>query len=221
MRVVAVVPMRHHSERVRGKNYRLLGGRPLYAHIVSTLLSTPGVHEVVIDTDSDVITDDAKTRFPGVRVVPRPRHLRSGLIPMNDVLLNTVTEIDADLVLQTHSTNPFLGAETMGSALQAFTAARSAFDSAFSVTRLQARLWSERGKPMNHDPSVLLRTQDLEPVYLENSCFYVFTPETLRALGNRVGQSPLMIEVPALEAHDIDEESDLVLAEIMLSSGVV
>jgi len=74
---------------------------------------------------------------------------------------------------------------------------------------------------LNHDPSVLLRTQDLEPVYLENSCFYVFTPETLRALGNRVGQSPLMIEVPALEAHDIDEESDLVLAEIMLSSGVV
>jgi CMP-N-acetylneuraminic acid synthetase len=213
--------MRHESERVPGKNYRPLAGRPLYSHIVATLLATSGVDEVVIDTDSNTIMDDATERFPSVRVVRRPEHLRAGAIAMNDVLLNSIGQLEADVVLQTHSTNPFLRSATIEEALAAFTAARDHHDSAFGVTRLQARLWNATGRPLNHDPAVLLRTQDLEPVYLENSCFYIFAPDTLRKLGNRVGMHPLMVEVPALEAHDIDEESDFAVAEAMHAAGVV
>jgi CMP-N-acetylneuraminic acid synthetase len=76
-------------------------------------------------------------------------------------------------------------------------------------------LWSPDGRPLNHDPAVLLRTQDLEPVMLENSCFYVFTADVLRRLGNRIGDRPVMVEVAALEAVDIDEESDFALAEAL------
>ena len=215
MSTAALVPMRHHSERVLGKNFRVLGDRPLYQHIVGTLLGVPEIDEVVIDTDSETIIEQAASAFPEVRVLLRPEHLRAGEIPMNDVLLNTIRQLDADVFLQTHSTNPFLSAATISEALRRYAAGREAgtHDSLFTVTRLQARLWSETAEPINHDPAVLLRTQDLAPVYLENSCGYVFARETLQERGNRIGERPVLFEIDHLEAIDIDEERDFRLAE--------
>jgi CMP-N-acetylneuraminic acid synthetase len=215
VKIAALVPMRHSSERVPGKNYRVLGDRPLYQHIVGTLLEVPEIDEVVIDTDSQTIMEQAASAFPNVRVLERPQHLRAGEIPMNDVLLNTIRQLDADVFLQTHSTNPFLTAQTIGAALRHYVEGRESgtHDSLFTVTRLQARLWSEKAEPINHDPSVLLRTQDLPPVFLENSCGYVFTRDTLVERGNRIGASPLLFEVDHIEAIDIDEERDFRLAE--------
>lgn len=211
-RAVAIVPMRHNSERVPGKNYRLLAGIPLYHHIVRTLSSVPDIDLVVIDTDSDFIINDCAEHFPHVRVLLRPEHLRAGEIAMNDVLLNTLDQVDADVVLQTHSTNPFLKAETVSAALSKFNRPGREFDSIFSVTRLQARLWDAANRPVNHDPSVLLRTQDLAPLFVENSCFFIFTPELLRERGNRIGIRPYMVEMAPLEAVDIDTEEDFSLA---------
>lgn len=211
-RTVAVVPMRHNSERVQGKNYRPLAGIPLYHHVVRTLASVPEIDLIVVDTDSDVITNDCAENFPKVRVLLRPEHLRDGTIAMNDVLLNTLDQVDADVVLQTHSTNPFLKADTVSAALKLFMTPDREFDSIFSVTRLQARLWDAHNRPVNHDPSVLLRTQDLAPLFIENSCFFIFTPELLRERGSRIGAHPLMVEMTHLEAVDIDTEEDFSLA---------
>ena len=216
---VAIVPMRHSSERVPGKNYRPLGGIPLYHHVVRTLSAVPEIDSIVIDTDSDFIIDDCADHFPHVRVLLRPENLRDGNIAMNDVLLNTLDQVDADIVLQTHSTNPFLKAATISDALRLFTTPGSEFDSVFSVTRLQARLWDADVHPVNHDPAVLLRTQDLAPLFIENSCFFIFTPELLRQRGNRIGSRPLMVEMAPLEAVDIDTEEDFALAAAIAESG--
>jgi CMP-N-acetylneuraminic acid synthetase len=207
-RVVALVPMRHTSERVPGKNYRPLGGRPLFHHIVATLRSCPEIDEVAIDTDSEQIRADATVSFPGVLVLERPEHLRAGTVPMNEVLLHDTALVDADLYLQTHSTNPLLRAATISKAIQRFLAERARHDSLFGVTRLQTRLWRADGTPLNHDPAVLLRTQDLEPVFEENSCIYLFTRELLADRGTRIGARPLLYEIPRDEAWDIDEEVD-------------
>jgi CMP-N-acetylneuraminic acid synthetase len=214
LKITAIVPMRHNSERVPGKNYRTLGDRPLYRHIVQTLLEVPEVSEVVIDTDSPTILEDAAGTFPEVNLLERPEHLRAGDTPMNDVLLNTVAQLDADFFLQTHSTNPFLTAATISSGLRRLAQHDDA-DSMFSVTRLQARLWNKDIKPLNHDPAVLLRTQDLDPIYLENSCMYVFSRETLLSRRNRIGLRPLVVEINGHEALDIDEESDFQVAELI------
>ena len=216
---LAVVPMRHNSERVPGKNYRPLAGIPLYHHVVRTLSAVPEIDSIVIDTDSNFIIEDCAARFPLVRVLLRPESLRDGNIAMNDVLLNTLDQVDADIVLQTHSTNPFLKAATISDALRLFTTPGSEFDSVFSVTRLQARLWDSDVHPVNHDPAVLLRTQDLAPLFIENSCFFIFTPELLRQRGNRIGSRPLMVEMAPLEAVDIDTEEDFALATAIAESG--
>ena len=216
---LAVVPMRHNSERVPGKNYRPLAGMPLYHHVIRTLSAVPEIDSVVIDTDSDFIIEDCATHFPHVRVLLRPENLRDGSIAMNDVLLNTLDQVNADIVLQTHSTNPFLKASTVSAALKLFDKPGSEFDSVFSVTRLQARLWDADIRPVNHNPAVLLRTQDLAPLFIENSCFFIFTPQLLRERGNRIGSNPLMFEMDALEAVDIDVEEDFALAVALAESG--
>ncbi|OCB15982.1 cytidylyltransferase domain-containing protein [Mycobacterium intracellulare] len=220
-RTVAVVPMRHNSERVPRKNYRPLAGIPLYHHVVRMLSSVPEVDLIVVDTDSDLITDDCAKNFPHVQVVARPQHLRDGGIAMNDVLRNTLDQIYADIVLQTHSTNPFLKADTVSAALQLFTAHDRECDSVFSVTRLQARLWDAESRPINHDPSMLLRTQDLPPLFIENSCFFIFTPKLLREHGSRIGARPFMVEIAPLEAVDIDTEEDFSLAAAIAERGEI
>ena len=118
-KIAAIVPMRHSSERVPGKNYRDFAGVPLYHRIVNSLLGCSLIAEVVIDTDSPTIWEDATKYFPQVKLLERPEHLREGSTPMNDVLLNTVNQIEADYYLQTHSTNPVLKAETINNAVQA------------------------------------------------------------------------------------------------------
>ena len=214
--IVALVPMRHHSQRVPGKNYRPLAGRPLYQHIITTLLQCPEISQVVVDTDSPIIMLGLQEHFPQVKVLERPEHLRADSVPMNEILVYDTSQAPADLYLQTHSTNPLLSATVISGAIQALLQSFPAYDSLFSVTRLQTRLWDQLGRAINHNPAVLLQTQDLPPVFEENSCLYIFQRQTLLARRNRLGERPLMYEIPAAQAWDIDEEIDFAITEFLM-----
>jgi CMP-N-acetylneuraminic acid synthetase len=215
-KVVALVPMRHHSERVPGKNYRMLNGKPLYTHIIDTLLAVPEITRVVVDTDSPVILEGLRRDYPQVGAIERPEHLRAGTIPMNEILLHDTSLEQADLYLQTHSTNPLLRATTLSAAVCALRDNYPAYDSLFGVTRLQTRLWDQLARPINHNPAILLRTQDLPPTFMENSCVYLFTRQSLEQRHNRLGERPYMFEINAAEAWDIDEELTFQIVDLLL-----
>lgn len=214
-KIAALVPMRHSSERVPGKNYRDLAGKPLYAHIIETLLACPEISEIVVNTDSPVIKEGLNTNFPSVIVIDRPEELRMGMTPMNEILIYDTEIVEADFYLQTHSTNPLLKAATVSKAIHTFLNNLGEHDSLFGVTRLQTRLYDQMGIAVNHNPQELLRTQDLPPIFEENSCIYIFDKETLHQKGHRLGDSPLMFEVDASEAWDIDEEFDFLIADFL------
>jgi CMP-N-acetylneuraminic acid synthetase len=209
MKIAAIVPMRHSSERVKGKNYRDFAGKPLYHRVIDSLLACDAISEVVIDTDSPTILEDAAKHYPTVKLLERPEHLRAGEIPMNDVLLNTIGQLEADFFLQTHSTNPLLSADSVKRGVDLFLKNYPIYDSLFTVTRLQTRLWDPLSRAVNHNPNILLRTQDLPPIYEENSCLYIFSEDILKRKHNRIGDRPFMLEIPAEEAQDIDVELDL------------
>jgi len=215
-KLTALVPMRHHSQRVPGKNYRLLAGRPLFHHIIETLLSVSEINEVVVDTDSEPVMDGLRKNFPGVKIIDRPQGLRADDIPMNDILIHDTDLYPADFYLQTHSTNPLLKPETVSRAIDLFLADHPSHDSLFSVTRWQTRLYDQHGNAMNHNPGELIQTQDLPPVYEENSCLYIFNRANLIAKQHRISDHPLMFEIPADEAWDIDEELDFEICEFLL-----
>jgi len=215
--VVALVPMRHTSERVSEKNYREIAGKPLFHHIIETLKSSSLVSKIVVDTDSPTIKRGLQEGFPDVLVIDRPDHLVGSTVPMNDVLAYDLGMIDGEFFLQTHSTNPLLRSETVSAAIELFFKNFPTFDSLFSVTRLQTRLWDEVGRPVNHDPNILLRTQDLPPLFEENSCLYIFERGTFLRTKNRLGDRPYMLEIGSEEAWDIDEEIDFSVVEFLLS----
>ena len=214
-RIVALVPMRHHSERVSGKNYRPFAGRMLYHHIIDSLLSCKFIAGVIIDTDSPAIMKDASQQFPQVQLVERPENLRADTVPMNDVLLYDITKVESDYYLQTHSTNPLLSTETITRAIGLFIDKYLSYDSLFSVTSVRRRLWDSLARAINHNPAILLRTQDLPPVYEENSCLYIFNRSILETRHNRIGERPLMFEIDPIEAWDIDNELDFRIGEFL------
>ena len=216
MKIAALVPIRHHSQRVPGKNYRPLAGKPLFHHILSTLLACPEISQVVVDTDSPPVMDGLRQHFPSVHILERPEALRADTVPMNEILMYDTSQVEADLYLQTHTTNPLLRQETVSRAIQTLLDSYPAYDSLFSVTRLQTRLWDALGRAINHNPAILLQTQDLPPVYEENSCMYIFSRETLLKRRNRLGERPLMFEIEAAEAWDIDEELDFAITDFLM-----
>lgn len=213
--VVAIVPMRHSSERVKGKNYRDFAGKPLFHRVIDTLLDCPKIDKVIIDTDSPTIKEQCEKIYPQVLILERPAHLTDGSIPMNNVLLNTCNTVESNFYLQTHSTNPLLSSKTISDALDKFLANYPVHDSLFTVTRLQQRLWDPLARAINHNPSILLRTQDLPATYIENSCMYLFTKETLEKKWNRIGDRPLLFEMEEVEAQDIDVELNFKVAEFL------
>ena len=214
--ITALLPMRHFSQRVLEKNYRKFVGSPLYRHVVNALLESKQIGEIVIDTDSPTIIEDCRATYGSqIKILERPSHLCAPEIPMNRVLLNTVSQVAGDYFLQTHSTNPLLQANTISEAVDFFfKGVRSGeCDSAFSVTKRQVRLWGAGNIPLNHDPMELKQTQDLEPFYEENSCLFLFSREVLMSKKNRIGDNPVMFEIDVLEALDIDDVNDFTLAE--------
>jgi CMP-N-acetylneuraminic acid synthetase len=216
MKLIALIPMRHHSQRVPGKNYRDLAGKPMYQHIIETLLAVPEINEIVVDTDSDPVMSGLREHFPQVKIINRPERLRADNVPMNEILMCDTEQFPADFYLQTHSTNPLLRPETISKAIKLLLTNYPKNDSLFSVTRWQTRLYFQDGRAINHNPNELIQTQDLPPVYEENSCMYIFTRGNLVKKHHRIGDTPLMFEIPRLEAVDIDEEPDFQIADILM-----
>ena len=218
--IAALVPMRHHSQRVPGKNFRPLAGKPLFHHIIGSLLACPEISQVVVDTDSPPIMEGLKQHFPTVRILERPEELRGDAISMNEILVYDTSLVEADFYLQTHTTNPLLRPGTISRAIQTLIANIPEYDSLFSVTRLQVRLWDHLGRAINHNPAILLQTQDLPPVFEENSCIYIFTQTNLINRLNRLGERPYMFEMDASEAWDIDEELDFAITEFLMQQAL-
>ena len=213
-KIVALVPMKEHSERVPNKNIRDFCGKPLYHHILTSLEACPYISQIYIDTDSSFIANEAPKHFD-VQIIDRPLELRSDFTTTNEIINYDLSNIEAEYFIQTHSTNPLLRSETITRAIEMFLHNLPNCDSLFSVTRLQTRLWNAKGRPINHDPCILLRTQDLQPIYEENSNLYLFTRETIEKRRNRIGERPLMFEMDPVEAWDIDEEIDFRIAEFL------
>lgn len=211
--LTALVPMKHHSERVSGKNYRPFCGKPLFHWVLTALNESKHVGPIIVNTDSERIADEV-IKF-GAIVLERPEHLRGDMITIEPLIKWDLAHSSGEYYLQTHSTNPLLTPDTLDRAVEQFFS-HPENDSLFSVTPMRTRFYWPDGRPVNHDPKHLTRTQDLPPIYEENSCIYVFSRSAFEKTGHRTGERPLMFEMHSLEAVDIDDEQDFEIAELTM-----
>lgn len=229
MRICAILPLKHNSQRVKGKNYRNFNGKPLFTYILDNLLKCKNIDLIIIDTNSSVIKNMIHEMYKNthpdtILIYDRPSHLCACDVPMNDILKNVIEQLDLDYTffLQTHSTNPLLKSETIENAINDFIEKEKlGYDSLFSVKSLQTRLYTktlDKVNALNHNPEELKQTQDLEPLYEENSCLYIFKKETLFKKNHRIGFNPHLYVMNDIESTDIDTEYDFTIAELLHKS---
>ena len=213
--ITALVPMKGHSERIPGKNIKDLCGKPLFAWIIDTLKECSFVKQVVVNTDSEEISKLIKKRYSDVYIHQRPQNLCGDFVSMNKIIEYDLSKIEGNYFLQTHSTNPLLTSKTLQKAAEVF----QKNESVFSVTRHQSRFFDSNFKPINHNPKELIRTQDLPPIYEENSNFYFFSREVFNKNKMRLGENPYLFEMDALEAVDLDYPIHWALAEALIKNS--
>jgi len=212
--------MKAHSERVKGKNFRDLAGKPLFRWILDSLLDIDEISQVVINTDArHILAENGLTESDRVQIRDRRADLCGDFVSMNRILEDDINHVAADLYVMTHTTNPLVTSETICRGLAELEAAPEK-DSLFTVNRIQTRFYREDTSPVNHDPNNLLRTQDLEPWFEENSCLYYFTKDSFVKTQARIGEHPMMMVTPPLESLDIDEPHDWEMVSALLTTRI-
>lgn len=214
-KVVALLPMKGISERVPGKNLKLFDGKPLYHRVLNSLLESDKISDVYINTDCPKISFDTKANFKNrVHIIKRPEKLQGNYVSMNKIIKHDTSKFTNTHFLQTHSTNPFLSKKTIEGAIEMYfrNLENDSADSLFSVTKVQKRFYTSDCRPLNHNPEMLV-TQHLEPIFEENSCFYIFSNKSFMAAQSRIGKSPKMYHMSQRESLDIDTPDDFIIAE--------
>ena len=214
MKRVAFVPIRLNSQRVEGKNLRELGGRPLMTYLLKTLTQVENIDEVYLYCSNP----DVQQYLPeGVKFLQRDERLDSNTTLGEEIYDAFTSEVDADIYILAHATSPFIRTATIADAVARVESGE--YDSAFSAERVQTFAWWD-GKPLNYSLDRVPRTQDLEPVYVETSAFFVFEREVWRSKRRRIGERPYMAVTDRIESMDIDNPDDFLLAEAIVAANL-
>tara|TARA_B100000686_G_C16654509_1_gene897370 strand:- start:206 stop:898 length:693 start_codon:yes stop_codon:yes gene_type:complete len=209
--VVALLPMKAHSERITAKNFRDFAGRPLFRWVLDTLMSIKMINKIIINTDArHILAQHGIVSNHQILIRDRPSQLCGGEVSMNRIIENDVENVKADIYLMTHTTNPLMSSGTIISALEKYIEVMDSktHDSLFSVDEIQTRFYRAGGDPINHDPDNLIRTQDLEKWYEENSNLYIFSRNSFASTNARIGKTPFLFVSPKFESIDIDTQDD-------------
>lgn len=209
MKVVAFATVKLNSERVPHKNLQPIGSKPLCYHIVNTALQVEEIDEVYVYCSDEAVVDAIPSE---ARFLQREKWLDGSEIKAKDTYTAFLKDVDADIYIAMCTTSPFTQKETLENALKKVLF--EGYDSAFSAKRMQTFAWYQ-GNPINYDLDNVPRTQDMEPVFVETSAFFIFKKEIWTKYGRRIGFHPYIQEVGEIEAVDIDTMEDLEFAQVL------
>lgn len=212
MKVVAVVPMKLNNSRLPQKNTKpFTNGDPLCTYILNTLKSVEGIDDIYVFCSNP----DIQEFIPdGIRYLKRSENLDTDTASMTDVLTSFSEAVDADVYVMTHTTAPFVSKDSIKKGLDKVVSKE--YDSSFAAEKIQDFLW-KNGSPMNYNLDRIPRTQDLEPLYMETSGFYIYTREVMKEKHRRIGDNPYIVEVNKIEGIDIDELEDFQMADAIFN----
>lgn len=215
--ISAIIPIKENSQRVPQKNFRIFCGQPLFSYIISTLLSIEIIDKIIINTDSKNIEKMICNKFNLNKIViyHRPKHLCGDDISVNLLIEDTLNHFQGNHFIQTHVTNPCITAHTISDAINKYFSSLQLNDSCISVNKFYSRFYNSEFMPINHHINELKQTQDLPPIYEDNSCFYIFSRNVINKFKRRIGEHPLLYSIPRLESVDIDTEDDFNIAELI------
>ena len=207
MKIVSFIPIKLNNQRLPGKNTMMLNGRPMCDYIFKTICEVKGIDERYVYCSDEAIMPYLPE---GLNFLKRDPYLDGFQVKGLEIVDRFVKDIDADIYVLTHVTQPFTKASSIEYALQKVVSGE--YDSAFSAVVLQDYMWKD-GKPFNYDMKNIVRTQDLDPIYMETGAFFIFRKEVYTELGQRIGNNPYIHEIDQFEAVDVDTAEDFEFAK--------
>lgn len=208
-KVVSFIPIKLNNQRLPGKNLMELEGKPLCNYIFNTINKVDAIQEKYVYCSDATIEDYIPD---GLTFLKRDSCLDGLQIKGLEIIDRFVKDIDADIYVLTHVTQPFTKAKSIQKALEKVLSGE--YDSAFSAVKLQDYMWMN-GKPLNYDMKNIVRTQDLNPIYMETGAFFIFRKEVFTKMHQRIGKNPYMYVIDKFEAVDIDTAEDFEFAKIV------
>lgn len=219
-KTVALLPIKHNSERVKDKNFKIFLGKPLFHWILEGLLRVSEIDKIIINTDAqDRLLDKGLILTEKIIIRERRKNLCGDGVSMNLIIQDDINAVESETYIMTHTTNPLIKTATIEKALRYFKN-QNKCDSLFTTNKVQTRFYDQDSKPINHNPDNLVKTQDLPIWFEENSCLYIFTPQSFKKNNARIGSSPIMFPIPKIESIDIDDSEDWFIAESVMDSIV-
>ena len=216
MKTVAFIPIKLNNERTPGKNIKVFSdGTPLIHFVQKNLLKVHGIDELYVYCSNAAIQPYI---LSGIQFLARPDSLDTSATRCNDIINAFCAAVPADIYVMAHATSPFVTGAHIQECLDAVKS--GAYDSAIAAVKMQNFIWY-KNRPLNFDISNNLRTQDMEPIWVELSTPFVFTKEAYRLHGGRTGDNPYRCECSSVEGIDIDYPEDFVLADAVYRAGLV
>lgn len=211
MKIVSFIPIKLNNQRFPGKNTMLLNGKPTCDYIFKTISDVDTIDEkYVYCSDEAICPYIAPYEEKGLRFLKRDTYLDGFQVKGLEIIDRFIKDVDADIYVLTHVTQPFTKSSSIKLALDKVISGE--YDSAFSAVELQDYMWKD-GKPFNYDMKNIVRTQDLDPIYMETGAFFIFRKEVFTELGQRIGNKPYLHIIDQFEAVDIDTAEDFEFAK--------
>lgn len=199
------IPIKQHSQRVPNKNFKIFKGKKLYQYVLDKYKEQKNV-KLCIDTDSLEIQNYCLNNC--IDFIKRKKHLIGHKISVVDLIKNYLIEknIKGDFC-QMHITTPYLELSTIKKAYKLL----KKYNCVVGCNYIYNRFWIKTNKgyhALNHSPKKLLQTQDLNPVIMENSCFYIMKSDLFLKSNSRICKNPFFYEVKFPQNLDIDTKND-------------
>tara|TARA_A100001015_G_C15002118_1_gene718956 strand:- start:192 stop:830 length:639 start_codon:yes stop_codon:yes gene_type:complete len=203
MRVVAIIPIKKNSKRVKGKNFKKIRGKPLYYFLLKKLKKC-NFDSVYVDTDSNEIRKFCfKNNINYIKRLPK---LAKDNANGNDLLNYHAKLIKADLYFQLFITAPLLKVSSINSCIKILKKNKKV-DSIMTVKKFFSWFWFNN-KPINYNPKILPRSQDARPIIQESTGLYGIKRKALLKKKCRIGDKPYFFEVSNKESLDLDTKQD-------------
>ena len=203
MKIVAIIPIKSKSERVRGKNFRKIKGKPLYRYLLDKLKKCD-FDEIYVDSDSKEIAKYCtENKF---KYIKRLSKLAKNNANGNDLLNYHQKLIKADCYFQLFVTSPLIKVSSINQCIRIMRKNKN-YDSIFTIKKIFSWFWNKKN-PVNYNPKILPRSQDATPVIQETTALYGIRAESLKARKCRIGNKPYMFELEDSEVIDLDNEVD-------------
>jgi CMP-N-acetylneuraminic acid synthetase len=214
-KTVAFVPIKLNNERLPNKN--ILGffnGNSLIDLTLiklEDLIKNKIIDEYYIFCSDQKITEITK-KYPNSKYLKRNVNLDSQSIKSSDIIKAFIQEIDSDIYVMVHVTSPFVTIKSYKTCINSVK--ENISESSFLAKKMNNFIWYE-GKPLNFQLNHAPRTQDITPIYIEQSSPYVFRRDVFKRFNGRTSNDPFICEANEYETIDIDYKEDVDIAKII------